>query len=179
MTLALEVSGDGMPTDPDPYRQAHFFFYVLTDTGANKLPTTTGARSIRIDGATAPSPVLIAANAIQFSGVKQTGPLVTSYMPFITRTSNTDPSSSITPAITGTVLYSLAAAYYTGAASGPMASMTTTMTGIALQDGMRPFGGYRGAPTQLNAGMAYTVGWDYEFSQKAYQVVVGILPFTP
>lgn len=175
MTAGEELNGDTIPpADTDPFRQGHLFFYYLTDTGTNRLPTTTGTKVVRVDGSTSGnSPVLIAANAIQFNQVRQTSPL-TQYTRFITRTANTDPSSTVTPTLSGSALYSLAGAYYTGPPTNPTGSLTATMTGTELQDGMRPLGGYR---TGLTGGTGYTVGWDYGFSQRAYQFVVVILPF--
>jgi hypothetical protein len=181
MTLFGEIDGNA-GLGSNAYRQTHIFYYYLVDAslGAN------GNKVIRVNGSTSPSPNSLVVSAAQFDGVRQATPLVSNAAARSFRTAmNADVTGTVTLPISGSVIYSMASAYYAGnvpIAGSPGSSFVSTIAnsttaGVAVGDegGSIAVAGYRGTGTPLAAG-DYTVGWRYFYHQQGYQFLVALVP---
>jgi hypothetical protein len=165
---------------PDAYTRPNLFYYYLTDTGTNRLPASTGNQPVVIDGVTQGNndPFIVMANVIEFTGVQQTAPITLgSGQTFSFPGSNCAASNNVTPSITGSVLYSLSAAHFSGT------NAVTTPSGFTLAgstgnvgDQMRAFAAYRGTASLLNAGTAYPTGFTYPWCSPAVHFPIVLLP---
>jgi len=182
MTFFGESDGDG-GLGISEYRQAHLFYYYLLDSALGG----TGNKNIRVNAATAPSPNHLVVSVALFNGVRQTSPLFTETSAKTVRTTATDITSTITLDQSGSAIYSIATAYYSGnvpLTQPPNSNLISTMNssssaGRAIGDegGTVAVAGYRAPGTPLMAG-DFTVGWRYLFLQKGFQFLVAIAPAT-
>jgi hypothetical protein len=180
MILFGESDGDaGLPVCE--YRQAHLFYYYLLDSALGG----TGNKTIRVNASTSPSPNHVVASVALFNGVSQTDPLFSETSARAVRTIATDLTSTITLDVSGSAIYSIATAYYSGSiplAAAPGSSLISTMNsstsvGRAIGDEGQTIAvaGYRAPSTPLLAG-DFTLGWRYLFLQKGFQFLVAIKP---
>jgi hypothetical protein len=181
MTFFAEMDGNSGLGSP-AYRQTHVFYYYLVGSSLG----ATGNKVIRVNGSSAPSPNFIVVSAAQFDGVRQATPLVTNAAARSYRTTtNTDVTGTITLPISGSVIYSMASAYYAGnvpISPSPNSSLISTIAssgtaGFAVTDEGQTIAvaGYRGTGTALAAG-DFTVGWRYAFHQMGFQFLVALVP---
>jgi hypothetical protein len=180
MTFFAEMDGNA-GLGSNAYRQTHIFYYYLVDSalGAN------GNKVVRVNAATAPSPNFMVVSAAQFDGVRQTTPLVTNATARTVRKAmDLDVTGTITLPISGSVIYSMASAYYAGTpvASSMGSSFISTIAnsttpGLAVGDEGQTLAvaGYRGTGSPLAAG-DFTVGWDYFYHSFGFQFLVAMVP---
>ncbi len=176
MTFFAEMDGNtGLGSNA--YRSTHVFYYYLPEASLG----AAGAKVIRVNGATAPSPTFIVVSAAQFDGVRQTTPLVTNATARSYRTAvDANITGTITLPISGSVLYSMASGYYSGTPIAPVGSLTsvTGTAGVVVsgeEGGTIATAGYWGTGSPLQAG-DFTVGWDYGWHQMGYQFLVALVP---
>jgi hypothetical protein len=172
MTAGPDFDG-GSPPGTDG--QEHLFFYYLNDAG---LPTSTGNKQVVVDGSPGLDPVGIAASAAVFTGVRQTNPL-SAFVggEFGTCSTTVQPSNSVPIVTTGSIIMSVSAAQYAGAAS-PTGSLSVLMDNETAQgSAMRAVSGVRGLSSQLTtASSPFTVGWNYAWCGNSVHLAVVVHP---
>jgi hypothetical protein len=112
--------------------------------------------------------------------VRQATPLATNTAARTYRVAeNANVTGTLTLPVSGSVIYSIASAYYAGTPVNPLGSLTslTGSGGVVPGDegGTIAMAGYRGTGSPLAAG-DFNVGWDYEWHQTGYQFLVSLVP---
>jgi hypothetical protein len=184
----VTYAGVGMANDPSLVfdggvpatdGQAHIFYYYLGDAS---LPATAGNKTVVIDGSSgASAPTVVTAVAVAFTGVRQTSPLTVPVGGIFANCMTIQPSNAVAVATTGSVIFSVSAAQYSGVAS-PTGSLALLMDNETSPAGMtdspmRALAGIRGIAAQLtSSGSPYTVGWNYAWCSQSVHFAVVIHP---
>jgi hypothetical protein len=115
---------------------------------------------------------------IEFTGVSQTAPITLGTgQTFSFPGSSCAATNNVTPSITGSVLYTLSAAQFSGtnAVTTPSGFTAAASTGN-VGDQMRAYAAYRGTASLLSAGTAYATGFTYPWCSPAVHFPIALVP---
>jgi hypothetical protein len=156
----------------------YIYYYYLTDGGTNHLPAS-GTQTLHVTGA-AGKVVMIEANVTEFTGVNQSAPLV-----YGTGNKLANPgspcvaTSPVTTALTGTALYVLSVAHFSGTATVTGSQLMTTPSWSAPQspNQVRAYATFGGTNSVILAPGTYTIGFTWQWCNPAGDLPIGIVPY--
>ena len=171
------VTNGAWSLDPG-YDVPQLYYYYLTDTGTNKLPTS-GSQAVHIDAsAGSDDPVMIAANIIAFTGVNQTSPITVGAGNRLSNPGSTCVTTSAVPLpLPGSAIYVLAAAQYSGTATNPaQGGITTVMNLDNIGHQVHVYAGYNGSYPTVLTNASYTIGYTYQWCSPSGDLPIAIAP---
>jgi hypothetical protein len=171
-TTALEQANDA----GNPFDTPHIYYYYLTDSGTNKLPTS-GAQTFQVTAANG-KVIMLGANLILFSGANQTAPIVVGTGKSMVNAGATCAATGpVTPTLGGAALYALTAAHFYSTPISAQGGLIQSWGADAVSNSISIHGGYRDSATTALTTTSYTIGFNYAWCNPSGVLPIAILPY--
>lgn len=175
MTAGGSQTADASGTS---YDNPYLYYYYLTDTGSNHLPSSSSP-TLTVTGGSG-KVTQVSANVIEFTGVSQDAPLVFGTGKTMINTGAACvATSAVTTTLGGSALYVLSAAHYSGTATVTGAQLLNPPAWNSGQVGnqVRIYATFGGTDSTNLAPGTYTIGFTYQWCNPAVNLPAAIVPY--